>query len=68
MKSTGLDKIVQLLLVIGGLNWGLIAINVDYDLVAKLGDSVAKIVYYLVGLAAVYSLYKIVVMMSEKSE
>ncbi len=68
MKMTALDKVAQLLIVIGGLNWGLVGINVDYNLVAKLGDSLEKIVYYLVGLAAVYSLYKMVTMMSEKSE
>lgn len=68
MKMTAVDKIAQLLLVIGGLNWGLIAIKDSYDLVGKLGASASKIVYYLVGLAAVYSLYKMFAMMSEKSE
>lgn len=71
MKMTALDKLVQLLIVIGGLNWGLVGFF-KYNLVEKLfGDStkiITRLIYDLVGLAAVYALYKIVVMMSEKTE
>ena len=53
MKSL---KIISLVLVIiGGLNWGLVGL-VDFDLVAAIfGDmsAVSRIVYVLVGLAAV---------------
>jgi len=51
-----MDVIVALLLVIGGLNWGLVGFA-RFDLVAGLfGDStwLARIVYSLVGLSAVY--------------
>ena len=68
MKMTVLDKVTWLLIIIGGLNWGLFGIKESYNLVAKLPDSLAKVVYYLIGLSAVYSLYKMVTMMSEKSE
>lgn len=71
MKMTALDKIVQLLIVIGGLNWGLIGFF-KYNLVEKLlGDSTkmaTKVVYDLVGLAAVYALYKIVAMMASSTD
>ena len=57
-----LDLITAALVVIGGLNWGLVAIA-EFDLVATLvgldfGETSAasRIVYGLVGLAAVYQL------------
>lgn len=52
--------IAQLLLVIGGLNWGLVGLF-DFDLVARLfgGEqtTLARLVYIVVGLAALYGLY-----------
>ena len=56
-----LDVIVAVLLVIGGLNWGLVALT-NFDLVAFLtgaggfgGKNVlGTLVYGLVGLSAVY--------------
>lgn len=52
-----LDVIAAVLLVVGGLNWGLWGL-LELDLVAALlGGSTAilsKIVYCLVGLAALY--------------
>ena len=52
-----LDVIAATLLVVGGLNWGLVGLF-QFDLVAALfgGSSaaLARIVYALVGLAAVY--------------
>ena len=47
-----LDVIVAVLLVVGGLNWGLVGLF-DFDLVATLFGSipvVQKTVYVLVGL------------------
>ena len=47
--------IAIILLVIGGLNWGLVGIF-DWDLVAKIfGDmsTVTRIVYTLVGISAI---------------
>ncbi len=54
MKS--LDAIVAVLLVIGGLNWGLVGFF-GFDLVASIfgnGAALSRIVYGLVGLCAVY--------------
>ncbi|HET9334410.1 MAG TPA: DUF378 domain-containing protein [Gemmatimonadota bacterium] len=51
-----LDIIAAVLLVIGGLNWGLVGLT-GLDLVAVLfgtGSGAARAVYALVGLAAVY--------------
>lgn len=72
MKMNVVDKITWLLLILGGLNWGLVGIKPSYDLVAKFFGGVdgtyAKVIYYLIGLSAVYSLYKMLTMVSEKSE
>jgi len=54
MKS--IDVIAAVLLVVGGLNWGLVGVA-NFDLVATLfgaGSVLAKIVYTLVGVSAVY--------------
>jgi uncharacterized membrane protein YuzA (DUF378 family) len=51
-----LDITAAILLVVGGLNWGLVG-TANFDLVATLfgaGSILAKVVYTLVGLAAVY--------------
>jgi uncharacterized protein len=52
-------KILGILLIIGGLNWGLVGLF-DFDLVAYLfGMSLmARIVYTLVGIAAVVELFR----------
>lgn len=54
MKS--LDVTVAVLLVVGGINWGLVGFF-GFDLVAAIfgsGSALARIVYSLVGLSAVY--------------
>jgi uncharacterized membrane protein YuzA (DUF378 family) len=52
-----LDVTVAILLVVGGLNWGLVGLF-SFDLVATIfgGQSavLARVVYSLVGLCAVY--------------
>jgi uncharacterized protein len=55
-----LDFLTGLLLVVGGLNWGLVAIA-EFDLVAAVvglefgeTNALSRIVYGLVGLSAVY--------------
>ena len=51
-----LDVICAVLLVVGGLNWGLVG-AARFDLVATLfgnESALSRIVYALVGLAAVY--------------
>lgn len=51
-----LDVIVAILLVIGGLNWGLVGLF-DFDLVAAIFghmSAFSRIIYTVVGLSAVY--------------
>jgi len=51
-----LDVVAAVLLVVGGLNWGLVGVA-NFDLVATLfgaGSILAKVVYTLVGVSAVY--------------
>ena len=52
-----LDVIAAVLLVVGGLNWGLWGLF-EFDLVAFIGGGnttmIAKVVYTLVGVAALY--------------
>ena len=58
-EKTALDWIAIALVVIGGLNWGLVGISQDFNLVALIfGYSIiARIVYLLVGLSALYMIY-----------
>jgi hypothetical protein len=50
-----LDAIVALLLIVGGLNWGLVGVF-DFDLVkAVFGAGVlARVIYTVVGVCALY--------------
>jgi len=57
MAKSTLDWITLILIVIGGLNWGLVAINPAYNIVAMLGPTIARIVFALVGLSALYVIY-----------
>jgi uncharacterized protein len=53
-----LDWIAMILMIVGGLNWGLVG-AVNLDLVAALfGEmtTISRAVYVLVGLAAIYGL------------
>jgi len=57
MKPLSLTAII--LLIIGGLNWGLVGL-IDFDLVkAIFGDMtlISRIVYVIVGVAAVYTIF-----------
>ena len=48
--------ITFVLLVVGGLNWGLVGIGVGDVVTRLLGDSVANVVFIIVGLAAIVDL------------
>ena len=57
-----IDWVAISLLLVGGINWGLIAINPSWNLVnMALGSMpmVERIVYGLVGISAVYSVYSL---------
>jgi len=55
----GLDWAAMVLVIVGGLNWGLVG-AFGFDLVAAIfGEMslISRLVYILVGLAAVYLIY-----------
>jgi len=59
MPKNVFEWIAVILLVIGGLNWGLVG-ALDFDLVATVfeaGSTIGKIVYILVGVSAIYGLF-----------
>lgn len=58
-KLNGLDYLALVLLIIGGLNWGLVGFF-KYDLVASIFgnlSALSRIIYALVGLAALYAIF-----------
>jgi len=57
-KLNSLQWIALILLIVGGLNWGLVGLF-DFDLVAAIFgmmSGLSRIVYILVGLSAIYTL------------
>jgi len=68
-----IDLLAAVLLIVGGLNWGLVAIA-EFDLVAWIfgldfGETnvASRIVYGLVGLAAVYGASRLPALMRSRS-
>ena len=58
MKSA-IDWIALILVIVGGLNWGLVGFF-DLDLVATIFgamSTVARIVYVVIGVAALWTIY-----------
>jgi len=58
-EKSALDWIALVLVIIGGLNWGLVGLF-ELDLVQLIFGSIpilAKLIYVLVGLAGLYMLY-----------
>lgn len=56
---SGIDYAAMALLIIGGLNWATVGLF-DVDVVATLfgpGSPASRVVYVVVGLAALYSIY-----------
>lgn len=56
-----LDLVTRILIIVGGLNWGLVGVA-QFDLVAIIfgaGSVLANIVYTLVGISAVYQLIRL---------
>lgn len=70
MKMSALDKVGYVLVVIGGLDWGLVGFF-DYNLVDSIfgaGSALARIIYAVVGLAALWVLYSMIKMMMDTSK
>jgi uncharacterized membrane protein YuzA (DUF378 family) len=58
-RMSTLDWVAMTLLVVGGINWGLIGLF-SFDLVAAIFGAMSpltRIIYTLVGLSAIYSIY-----------
>lgn len=55
MDHINLHKVAWWLLIIGGLNWGLVALGTGIDAFLPMG--VVRVVYALVGLSALYMLF-----------
>jgi len=56
---SAVDYIAMALLIVGGLNWAMVGLF-DVDVVATLfgaGSPATRLVYVLVGIAALYSIY-----------
>lgn len=54
MKTTHIVAVV--LLIVGGLNWLLVGLFPGWNLDVYLGETIARIVYILVGLSAIYEI------------
>lgn len=69
MKINGIDLGALVLTIVGGLNWGLVG-AFDFNLVDTLfgeGSTLSRIVYVLVGLAALYLVYTMTKLMGSES-
>ncbi len=56
-KLKGIDLVALILVIVGGLNWGLVGLF-GFDLVAAIFgpmSALSRVVYVLVGISAVYS-------------
>ncbi len=57
MKKNAIDWIALILVIIGGINWGLVGVF-DYNLVGSIfGTTIATIIYILVGISALWMIY-----------
>ena len=57
-KLNMLDWVALILIIVGGLNWGLVAVGWNLvDAIFGAGSMISTIVYGLVGLSAVYVLF-----------
>jgi len=57
-KLNILDWVALILIIVGGLNWGLVAINWNLvDAIFGVGSMLSTIVYGLVGLSAIYVIF-----------
>ena len=69
-EMTTLDKTTYCIVVVGGLNWGLIGVfkRELFADILSLGIDLSRIIYAIIGLSAVYCVYGIVTMMQEESK
>ncbi len=70
MKMNLADKLAWVLIIIGGLNWGFVGWwnkNLVDKVVGSSHYNISRIIYAIVGAAALYSLVRMVMMMSSSS-
>ncbi len=58
-KACFVDYLALILLVVGGINWGVYALNNQQDLlgVIGIGRDIARIIYIVMGAAGVWGLF-----------
>ena len=59
MKFSIIEWIAMVLVIVGGLNWGLVGLF-NFDLVATIFgamSAISRVVYVLVGISAVYMIF-----------
>lgn len=61
MAKGPVEWVAWILLVVGGLNWGLVGLGVGdlVDMVFGTGTMLAQVVYLLVGLSALFTIVKV---------
>lgn len=70
MKMNWADKLSWLVVTLGALNWGLVGFF-KYNLVDKIfgvGSTGSKVVYDIIGIAAVWSLWSMIMMASKMGD
>ena len=70
MKLNPIEKVSYILLMVGGLNWGLVGFF-EYNLVDEIfgaGSGVARVIYAVVGVAALYVIYSMAVMIASEKK
>lgn len=70
MKLNPIEKLSYILLVIGGVNWGLVG-WLDYNLVDEIfgvGSTASRVIYAIVGVAALFVIYSMAAMMSQEKK
>lgn len=56
-QMTTVDWVALVLLIVGGVNWGLVGLF-NFDLVSAIfGTALTRILYVLVGISALYTIY-----------
>lgn len=66
MGTTTVDKVSYTLLVVGGLNWLAVGLF-EEDIVFEIfGSDLARVIFVIVGAAALYGLYSMVKMMLDQ--
>lgn len=68
MKMNALDKLAYVLVVIGGLNWGLIGFF-EWSFVDEVfSTGLARVIYAAVGIAALYMVLQMLMMKNREAK